>query len=1778
MAVAGEVLGVVPWVLSARTPEALRGQARALVERLSDEPGLRPTEVGWSLLTTRTRFDHRAIAVGEDRESFLIALEALATDQPHPNVVTLGTTPTGEDSGPVLVFPGQGSQWVGMGAGLLEASPVFAARVAECEQALAPYVDWSLAEVLRGGVDAADLGRVDVVQPVLWAVMVSLAAVWADQGVKPAAVVGHSQGEIAAAVVAGALSLEDGAKVVALRSKALRRLAGGGAMASLALSQDKAADFLAGLGEAAAGAGIAAANGPGSTVISGPPEHVQHAVTALEESGGRARLIDVDYASHSPQVDEIADELHEVLAGITPTRSDIAFYSTVTAQRIDTSELSTGYWVTNLRERVRFADAVRVLLADGHRVFIEASTHPVLTVGLQETFEETGIQATAVPTLRRDQGGVDQLLRSVGLAYAAGVTVDWTRWYPSNPTPRVVDLPTYAFQRDSYWLITNSDIGDMGAAGLQRVEHALLPAAVELTDGGLLLTGRLSVSGGRGWLADHVVAGSVLLPGAALAEWALRAADEAGCAGVDELALQVPLVLPASGGLRIQVVVGAPAADGSRDLQIHSRPDDDPTGAATWVCHAEGVLSPPQDESAQPDGLAGVWPPAGAESMEVAGFYERAASGGYGYGPAFQGLRAAWRRGDEVYAEVELPESAGELEGYGIHPALLDAALHPALLADQATAGTLAETGPESNPETDAPQGDTGTATPAAGQPRRAAGTDRVWLPFAWNGVSLWAAKAGTVRVRIQPGDQQGGDGERALRLTVADAVGAPVLTVDAVAMRAATADQLHSAGGRGADGLFALDWTPVPLLPGSGADDLAAGDWAVLGQDPFHLADLATPSGAGPRPYAEVSALVTALDEGATAPVLALACVPPADGEELAAAGHRTTQRTLDLVRGWLAEPRLAESRLVIVTHGAVAAGPSEHGELDVTGAGTWGLVRSAESENPGRFLLIDLDPDAEATAGSAGLVDGVRRALTAAETQAALRGGQLLVPRLVRGGTTGGGVVGPAGRAAWRLDTDGSGTLENVRPVPCPEVLEPLGEGQLRVAVHAAGINFRDVVVSLGMVPGQTGLGGEGAGVVVEVGPGVTHIAVGDRVLGVFDRAFGPLTLTDARLVAPIPEGWSYQQAAAVPIAYLTAWYGLVELGRVRAGESVLIHAATGGVGTAAVQIARHLGAEVYATASPAKHPVLADMGIDEAHRANSRDLDFETTVREATGGRGVDVVLNSLTGPFIDASLRLLGDGGRLLEMGKTDIRDADQVTAAHPGVSYQVYDLITHAGPDRIGEMLGTLGELFRQGTLQPPPVRSWPLSRARQALRHLSQAKHTGKLVLDVPGTVDADGTVLITGGTGTLGGHVAEHLARTWGIRHLVLVSRRGPDAPGASELLARLAEAGAEAQIVAADVTDAAAVADLVASVDPAHPLTGVIHAAGVLDDAMVTSQTADQLAPVWATKASAAAHLHAATAGLRLGMFVVFSSAAATLGSPGQANYAAANAFCDALVAHRRAHGLPGVSIAWGLWADASGMTGHLDTADLARMNRSGIKALTNDHALRLLDAATRHGDAQLAAVNLDLRTLAGQPADTLPAQLRALVATNTTRRGAATNQAATNWAAQLAALSTEEQHRTLLHLVRSNAAAVLGHADLNAVHSDAPFKDLGFDSLTAVELRNRLSAATGLRLPATFIFRYPTPAAIAEDLREKLCPAAADPAAPLFDELTKFETAMAQFTSDGDVRGKLAKRLETLLWRLNDNGPDDQPDPDAVDSDAVDAASDDELFAFIDRELPS
>ncbi|MFG2833045.1 SDR family NAD(P)-dependent oxidoreductase, partial [Streptomyces sp. NPDC048434] len=1587
-----ESAGPVAWVLSARSGAALAAQAGRLADFVAARPEVAARDLAFSLAVTRTMaFSHRLAVVGQDRGQLLEGLTAAAAGQEAPAVVS-GVAGSLSVSRPVFVFAGQGAQWAGMGLQLWDEEPVFAASMERCEQALASFVGWRLRDVLG---DAELLARVDVVQPASWAVMVSLAELWRACGVEPAAVVGHSQGEIAAACVAGGLSLEDGARVVALRSRALAGLAGTGGMVSVPAGLDEVREWISRWGQDLS---VAAVNGPRQVVVAGDAGACAEFAEAYADRG--ARRIAVDYASHTAHVEAVEDRLAEDLAGVSAGSSPVPFYSTLEARVVDTAELDGGYWFRNLRQTVRFGEVVAELAAEGHRVFVEVSPHPVLGMAIAQAGEDL----VAAASLQRGDGGRSRWLTALAGAYAAGVEVDWAAVTADGA--RKVALPTYPFQRQHYWPKAVTGRGDASSAGQQRVGHPLLAAAVWLAEGdGLVLTGRLSLAA-MPWLADHAVHGTVLLPGTAFVDLAVHAGDLAGCGMLEELTLQEPLVLPGSGGVQLQVRV-SDGDDGPRTVTVSSREGD-----GEWVRHAVGVLARADGEPV-PAPLA-VWPPAGAESVPVDDAYERFAQRGYGYGPAFQGLRRVWRAGDTVYAEAELPQGIdSDVAGFGLHPALLDAALHGLLAASDGGGGT--------------------------------------GLPFAWSGVRLLAGGARLLRVVLAR--ESGG-----VSVTAFDGVGQPVLEARSLALREASAGQLSGSGRQVRQSLFTVDWVPLPVPQDS---DAAAVQWVRHGQ-----------SVESELPPVVVAA-VPAAPSGASAPQAA----------QLAAA------TVLGWVQQWLADPETDNARLVIWTQG-VAAGQ------DLAAAAVAGLVRSAQSEHPGRLLLADVDPAAGLDPTHDADVDTVLAAvLDADEPEVRIRpatdGGGVAAfgRRLVRASE-----LALPGGSGWRVEVAQPGDLGSAAVIDAPETETALLAGQVRVGLRAVGVNFHDVLAGLGMVVDGRVLGMEGAGVVLETGPGVSGLTVGQPVMGLVP-GWGPVGVVDSRLVAAIPQGWSFQQAAAVSAVFLTAFYALRDLAQVRPGQRVLIHAGTGGVGTAAVQLAKAWGLEVFATASPAKQAGLRAMGVDESHIASTRDLAFCERFLDVTGGEGVDVVVNALAGEFTDASLRLLPRGGRFVEMGKTDIRNPEQVAQSYPGVVYQAFDLMD-AGEPRVAEMLAELGAMFEAGTLTPPPVTCFELSQAVAALRYLQAARHLGKVVLNVPAEWNRQGTVLVTGGTGTLGGELARHLVNVRGMRHLLLMSRRGPAAPGAARLAAELAQSGTEVRVQAGDAADRDALASVLARIAPERPLTAVVHAAGVIDDATVESLTPERMATVLAAKADAAWNLHELTEGAGLAGFVLYSSAAAIVGNPGQAGYSAANAFLDALAGYRRDRCLAGQSLAWGLWAQTSEMTGHLNGTGMSRLRRGGIEPLTTGQGLALFEAATALGTPLAVPARLDLAALsrAGGP---VPALLRGLAAGGVSARPSAAVAAVVGGlAARLAALSPADREQEVLQIVRAGTAVVLGHARPGDIDPQRAFRDMGIDSLTALELRNRLATETGLTLPATLIFDQPTPLEVARYLVAEAC----------------------------------------------------------------------------------
>ncbi len=1134
-------LSVLPWVVSGKSAEAVRAQAGRLLADAQGDQRLDPVDVAYSL-ARRSVFEHRAVVVGADRQALMAGLTKVASGEPSPGVVTGRAGPVGKT---VVVFPGQGSQCVGMGRELYEQLPVFAKAFDTVADELDRNLRLPLRHVLWGADDDL-LDSTEFAQPALFAVEVALFAVLRRWGLSPDFVMGHSIGELSAAYVAGVLTLVDAAMLVAARGRLMQALPAGGAMVAVGAGEHEVVPLLS------EGVGIAAINAPESVVISGTGHAVDAIAQRLVAQGRRVHRLAVSHAFHSPLMDPMLEEFARIAARVEAREPQIAVASNVTAELAghDSDFGSAQYWAKHIRQPVRFADSVRHLEAHGATHFVEAGPGSGLTASIQQSLSSA--EAVVVSTLAKDRPEAASLIGAAGHLFTTGVWVDWPAVFAGSGGQRV-QLSTYAFQRRRFWSTpASTGPADTAGLGLNTAGHALLSAVIERPDsGGVVLTGRLSLAG-QPWLVDHVVGGVVLFPGAGFVELVIRAGDEVGCAVIEELVLAAPLVVHRGAGVQVQVVVGSVGESGSRSVSVYSRADN---SEGRWLLHAEGSLGAAAAEASVD---LSVWPPAGAQRIDISDGYARLAARGYEYGPAFQGLMAIWRRGPELFAEVAAPAEAGvQLDRMGIHPAVLDAVLH------------------------------------AAGM---AVDTSQTLLPFCWRGVSLHAGGAGRVRARFTALAAD------AMSVEVADAAGLPVLTVRSLVTRPMTAEQLHAAvtaaAGSPEHGPLEVVWSPISPHRNitEQSTQLPVLSWEDLG------------AGAGSD------------GEGASGGGVVVWEYRSAAGDVVGSV-YDATHAALKVLQCWLIENRAGI--LVVLTHRAV--GLAGEDVSDLAAAAVWGLVRSAQAEHPGRIVLIDTDAAVDAAVLAA-----------AGEPQLLVRAGGVHAARLAPAPPL---LALPEGESAWRLAAGGSGTLEDVAIQPCPQAHAPLQAGRVRVAVAAVGVNFRDVVAALGMYPGQAPvLGAEGAGVVIETGPDVADVAVGDAVMGLV-AGTGPLAVVDEQMLVKVPRGWSPAEAAGVPVAFLTAMYGLADLAAIRAGESVLVHAATGGVGMAAVQLARQWGLEIFVTASRGKWDTLRAMGFDEDHIGDSRTLGFAEKFLSVTEGRGVDVVLNSLAGEFVDASLRLL-----------------------------------------------------------------------------------------------------------------------------------------------------------------------------------------------------------------------------------------------------------------------------------------------------------------------------------------------------------------------------------------------------------------------------------------------------------------------------------------------------------------------------------------------------------
>ena len=1593
-----------------------------------------------------------------------------------------------------FVFSGQGPQWWGMGRQLLTTEPVFRQVIAECDRRLRALGGCSLREELVAPESGSRLGRTDIAQPAILAIQLGLVALWRAWGVSPDAVVGHSVGEIAAAHAAGAISLDQAVEIAFHRGRLMHEAAGRGRMVAVEVSAERAADALRGYEQRLA---LAAVNGPTSVVLSGETESLAAVIAAFEARGVTCRMLAVDYAFHSPQMAAAAHALAKCLRDLAPMPAGVPLASTVAGHRIDPVTMGAAYWARNVESAVLFQPAVDDLIEQGITLFLEIGAHPVLGAAIAQCLERKGREGVTLASLRRGQDERAAMLAALGVLYTKGMPVEWAAVHGPRRAP--VRLPGYQWDRRPYWILEEAADrpGSLADPMPPSDRHPLLGAPLRSPVGTLFRSslGTAMVP----LLGDHRVHETAVLPAAACLEMALAAAvrlTERSRHQLVDVSILRPLMVPDAAACAVQLVL-EPAGPGALAFRLFSSPSETSGPVDGWILHATGTVTAAalsDVPSAEP--LAAIL--SRCEEIQSGDqHYQRARALGLRFGPRFRRIAEIRRGHDEAIGAVRAADLHAEPRaGWTVDPTMLDSCLQVL-----------------------------GAVLPA--------GTDEAYLPVRFERLVIHGELGGSTlwsHARLRPNGAATAE-TRVGDVTVFDESGALVLEVRGVTVKRASAEVLAAIGqAAGDDWLYTVQWRVQPLAPSRG---LPGGHWLLVGK----------PTGIGERLAAalrtrgESVTLDGAYRAAASGQrwrgVVDLASLEatsiPGAGPALHGAVGEQCAHLLQVAQA-IDREAAAPASLIVVTRGAQ---PVEPGVSTVAGASLWGMAAVIASEQGGlRCMSLDLDP-AEDPEEIERLCDEILAA--SGERRVGWRRGARYVARLVPGTSASGPLR--EGRALVQLEITERGVLDNLVCRPSSRRLP--GPGEVEIRVDCTGLNFRDVLNALGTLPGVTGaLGSECAGTVTAVGAGVGDLAVGDAVVAItLAGAFRSYVTVPAALAARRPESLGAEDAATLPIAFLTAQYALAHLAGLRAGERVLIHAAAGGVGLAAVQIAQRTGAHVLATAgNPAKRKLLADLGV--SHVMDSRSLDFADEVLAHTDGRGVDVVLNSLAGDFIPTSVRALAPGGRFIEIGKTGIWNREEIVGVRPDVFYAPLDLgsVCAEAPGAIQTMLRALVDDVQAGVLRPLPRTVFPLADAATAFRHMAQARHVGKIVLTQPSgpacLVRGDATYLVTGGLGGLGLAVAGWLVAS-GARSIVLMGRGRPS-DAAATAIQTLEAGGARVVVAAGDVAREEDVARVLGAIgETMPPLRGIVHAAGTLDDGVLSEQTPERMAAVLAPKIGGAWHLHRHTRGQDIDFFVMFSSMAALFGAAGQSGYAAANAAMDAFAHWRRSEGLPALSVNWGPWADA-GMWAALRTHDQHRWTDQGVRLIESTEGVRMLDALLRTDLIQAAALRIDwARFLSG----CAPGEVPSLVV-DLGRPAVLPPPAAPPLVDRLRAIQPERGRRLLAAHVREQILRVLG---LDAAHRLDPqqgLREIGMDSLMAVELRNRLQSSLGRSLPSTVAFDHPTPG----DLSAYLATLVLEPAMPAAAEAPRAANDDLATMSDSEVESVFAEELAAMKAALS------------------------------------
>jgi acyl transferase domain-containing protein/acyl carrier protein len=1663
--------------LSARSETALAALVKLYEEHLQAHPEQSLADICSTAAVGRAHFSHRLALIAADRDSMAAQLRAAADEAAN---VLRGRCAPSQRTRVAFLFTGQGSQYAGMGRSLYESEPVFREVVDRCAAVLDPLLDQPLRSVLFEESTGV-LNQTGFTQPALYTIEVALASLWRHFGVEPALVIGHSVGEFAAAAIAGVFSIEDGARLIAARGRLMQALPPGGVMVAV---QGDASIVESEVAPHAEQVSIAARNAPGSLVIAGARAAVEQITQRLSARNLRVQPLTVSHAFHSPLMRAMVREFQQVAASIVHSAPRVTWISNLTAAPLDWAAWGARmpeYWARHVEAPVLFERGINAVAAAGCDVALEVGPQPVLTGLGKLTLGESTITEW-LASLRPGRPEAEQMLESVGRLYLRGVRLDWNAIQSRGQR---VTLPTYPFQRQRFILDFKS--GPRRATG--KTVHELLGARLSIA-GNAATFERVVSRKDPAWVADHGIGSGVLMPLTAYLEAGLAAARQVfgeKLAVLEAVEVGEPLVLEESAERTLQVLVDrAPPR-----VRVFSR--DAARDDAEWSLHMSAAVRLDAPERAlgehSPEQIAQRC----TQAIDVEQFYGKLRNLGVDFGPEFRGLQRAWSGIGEAFGEVELtPGVAAEADKYQLHPAFLDACFHVSAIVMDTLPG---------------------------------ADDGRMYLPIGVERFRFHNTPTTTVRSYARARDASRRGEMIVLDVRIETPDGVPVADIEGLRCRRANRNVMqHRVEAQVAEWLYELGWKDA-ALPGTRNDE-HVGNWLIFADE----------GGRGARLAQEI------LQKGGTVRLVTPGAsyradkngieIDPVNGRDYAALFDDVPTKLRGVVSFWpLRIPSLAAAatpsstqrfgcdaallliqslaaaelspKVVFVTVNSQVADGTEAIRLEQCPVA--GFARVAAAEHPElQVKLVDLD--AQATNGDTRLLlDEVLA--DSDEGQVAFRKGARLVSRLMRKAKP---AIRNIDETPIRLNIGTRGTLENLALGPASR--RPPKRGEVELRVRASGLNFRDVLSALGMYPGEIKhLGSDCAGEIVAVGEGVEGFAVGDRVVAMVEGAFASHATTRWEFVAPLPAGLDFEQGAAIPTAYLTADITLNQIGGMKRGDRVLIHSGAGGVGMAAIALARRVGAEIFATAgSPEKRAFLKQLGVD--HALDSRSTSFADEVMRITAGKGVDMVLNSLAGTLLDKSFEVLASGGIFLEIGKRGVWTHERAAALGRGIRYHIVDCNDNARetPTIVGATFTRVLQDIESGVLPVLPCTTFAFDRAVDAFRYMAQAKHIGRVVFrhevplaqeDMP--IRQDATYLVTGGTKGLGLLAAQWLASE-GARNLVLAARGAPDA-NCRAAIAALNTAGVKVDTVAADVGSAEGIRQIMACIEAADgaPLGGVIHCAGVLDDGVLAKQSSARFAAVITPKADGAWKLHRAIVdgGHKPDFFAMYSSMSALFGSPGQGNYVAANSFLDGLAYHRHHHGLPGLSIDWGAWKEV-GMAARGATA--ARADAQGLGALSPSEGMQTLGVLLRSGTVRAAVSPIEWAVLGAQFVNRpVPPLLRDAVSEAQQRhRSERSETSRKESVVDYASLEPAERHARLIALIRHELATVLALGDgASSIVDDQPFTSFGLDSLTAVELRNRLQSKLGRNVAATAAFEWPTVVALATHLDGEFVPASVD-----------------------------------------------------------------------------